>query len=101
MTHSPTPWTASCPRLHWRIKTAQGQYVAEYISNAEDAAFIERAANYHDRLVEALEKSRRIVVQDDGWCLVCMNDADSPADHGEDCPAWFARALLAEIRAAE
>ena len=54
-----------------------------------------------DRMIEALKKSARVVVQDDGWCLVCMKDVGtSPSNHDEDCPAWFCLDLLDEIKKA-
>jgi hypothetical protein len=81
MTHTPTPWAISPGTDSPDIKSETGDYVVStgwsgYGGEAmagemseEDAAFIVRAVNSHDKLVEALRRALDKAVADemDGW----------------------------------
>jgi len=54
MTHTPTPWKSSGPHILARIDQTSDVVLAKTFSNGT-AAFIVRAVNAHEALVEALE----------------------------------------------
>lgn len=95
MKHTPTPWLAEieceAPRRVFTIKGADGRLVANYLSFDDhysfshqtafpedveyNAAFIIRACNAYDDLVDALENAERLMQQFADWA-----DKQDPSD---------------------
>jgi dienelactone hydrolase len=71
MSHTPTPWrTEKLPHIErghedvprFRLWSGKTPVIDGFILDEQDAAFIVRAVNSHDRLVEALRLVRSIIV---------------------------------------
>jgi len=59
MTHTPTPWKSSGPHILARIDQTSDVVLAKTFSNGT-AAFIVRACNAHDALVEAASEYLKV-----------------------------------------
>lgn len=63
--HTPTPWTTDGDDILWWEEQREGAHVliATIYQGNNDAAFIVRAVNAHDALLEALDKMKEFYSQ--------------------------------------
>lgn len=105
MPHTPVPWAIDPDTDdRWSIVDKPGgRWLSNGIAtidytggNAEaNAAFIVKAVNAHDEMVEVLRKTLRVMSQRDN-CLDCFAD-NLTGEHGALCVARKARAILERI----
>lgn len=97
--HTPLPWVANDKHSGanpWRIENDEGVYanggwiIAECMGPdaKANAAFIVQAVNSHHRLVEALEKARKIIADIDDYMK-----RPSRGDWGEECACCMGELL--------